>query len=493
MQTSIKEYIGARYVPLFYDDGHGGAEWNINDTYEALTIVQYQGNSFTSRQYVPAGININNTAYWLETGNWNSQVEQYRREVFGFSDRIDAAQAAGDQGIAKAATALARANTGVTNAAAAQTTADGAVSVNNTQNSRLTALEARPIVQNRINQRYFIFIGDSYQVGTTKGGTTKSFLDYIIDWNVIPAGHLFHAENGGAGFTKANNTFLQLLQGLNSQITNKSQITDIVVTGCYNDYGAPGNIISAIKTFNNYVVSNYPNAKITLIPAGWRKYTGNAGGSFGDIFKAVEYWYYGAAEVGASYAPGAHSLLARMPVYISNDGIHPTIEGYQALAYVVINALTGGDDTFQLDEFMAFTCQPALTGQTLSGNWYILPRGNDVQYVTSTNVTANYNPIANANRPFINTKGGFIPISAAGPWPYMFSGGHYPAGSQPIVMNGWKDDETPQITINTVGTWGVDENGVLGLHICYAFDDGQFHSFRVNAVYMDTVSFTANT
>lgn len=493
METSIKEYIGARYVPLFYDDGNGGAEWNINDTYEALTIVQYQGNSFTSRQYVPTGININNTDYWLETGNWNSQVEQYRREVFGFSERIDEAQDTADQGVANAATALARANTGVANAATAQTTADGAVTVNNTQNSRLTALEARPIVQSRINQRYFIFIGDSYQVGTTQGGSTNSFLDYIIDWNVIPAGHLYRAENGGAGFTKANNTFLMLLQSLASSISNKNQITDIVVTGCYNDYGATGNIISAIKTFNNYAKSTYPNAEITLIPAGWRKYTGNAGGSFGDVFKAVENWYYGAGEIGASYAPGAHSLLARMPVYLSDDGIHPTIAGYQALAYVVMNALTGGDDTFQLDELMAITASPAIQGQTLSGSWYILPRGNDVQYVTSNNLTANYTGVANANRPYPNTRGGFIPIAAAGPWPFMFAGGHYPGGTQPIVMNGWKDDVNPQITINTFGSWGVDANGRLGLYINHAFDDGNYHDFRVNAVYLDTVSFSSIT
>ena len=53
---SVTQYIGARYVPLFADP----LTWDITKAYEALTIVYYQGNSFTSRQAVPAGIDITN-------------------------------------------------------------------------------------------------------------------------------------------------------------------------------------------------------------------------------------------------------------------------------------------------------------------------------------------------------------------------------------------------------------------------------------------------
>ena len=82
---SVREYIGARYVPVFADP----IEWDNTKTYEPLTIVYYQGNSFTSRQAVPAGIDITNETYWAETGNYNAQVEQYRTEVLAFDGRID--------------------------------------------------------------------------------------------------------------------------------------------------------------------------------------------------------------------------------------------------------------------------------------------------------------------------------------------------------------------------------------------------------------------
>lgn len=79
------KYVGARYVPLFADP----AEWNINNTYEPLTIVLNEGNSYTSKQYVPVGIQIDNEEYWAQTGNYNAQVELYRQEVEALKEQVD--------------------------------------------------------------------------------------------------------------------------------------------------------------------------------------------------------------------------------------------------------------------------------------------------------------------------------------------------------------------------------------------------------------------
>lgn len=75
------QYIGARYVPIFGRKGETTIEWDNNAPYEPLTIVLHEGNSYTSRQYVPTGIDITNTDFWAETGNYNAQIEQYRKEV----------------------------------------------------------------------------------------------------------------------------------------------------------------------------------------------------------------------------------------------------------------------------------------------------------------------------------------------------------------------------------------------------------------------------
>ena len=42
--SGVREYIGARYVPVFANP----PEWNDTRGYEPLTIVLHKGNSFTS-------------------------------------------------------------------------------------------------------------------------------------------------------------------------------------------------------------------------------------------------------------------------------------------------------------------------------------------------------------------------------------------------------------------------------------------------------------
>ena len=90
---SVTQYIGARYVPLFATP----EQWSSERAYEPLTIVLHEGNSYTSKQAVPIGIDIQNNEFWALTGNYNAQVEAYRREVAQLADDIEAAQQAADE------------------------------------------------------------------------------------------------------------------------------------------------------------------------------------------------------------------------------------------------------------------------------------------------------------------------------------------------------------------------------------------------------------
>lgn len=89
-----RQYVGARYVPVFGRHNSGNIDWDNRDAYEPLTIVYYNGDTYTSRRYVPAGIDISDTDYWVITGRYNAQVEQYRQEVLSFQWQIDAANEA---------------------------------------------------------------------------------------------------------------------------------------------------------------------------------------------------------------------------------------------------------------------------------------------------------------------------------------------------------------------------------------------------------------
>lgn len=74
---STRQYVGARYVPTFANP----IQWDSQRIYEPLTMVTYLNNTYTSKKPVPQGVDINNAEYWVLTGNYNAQVEQYRQEV----------------------------------------------------------------------------------------------------------------------------------------------------------------------------------------------------------------------------------------------------------------------------------------------------------------------------------------------------------------------------------------------------------------------------
>lgn len=81
---ATRQYIGARYVPLI--DG----DYDASKTYEPLTVVLGDdGNSYTSKTFVPAGTSLSDTTYWALTGNYNAQVESYRAETANVKNDVD--------------------------------------------------------------------------------------------------------------------------------------------------------------------------------------------------------------------------------------------------------------------------------------------------------------------------------------------------------------------------------------------------------------------
>lgn len=84
---SIRNYVGARYVPKFANP----VEWHANTSYEAMVIVTYNNSSYTSKIPVPptVGNPAENPMYWALTGNYNAQVEQYRQDLTNFEANIN--------------------------------------------------------------------------------------------------------------------------------------------------------------------------------------------------------------------------------------------------------------------------------------------------------------------------------------------------------------------------------------------------------------------
>ena len=70
-----RKYIGARYVPLIL-----GA-WDNSIAYEPLTQVTYDGDTYTSIMYVPEGVDIFDSGYWVCTSSYNSRWYLFKSEM----------------------------------------------------------------------------------------------------------------------------------------------------------------------------------------------------------------------------------------------------------------------------------------------------------------------------------------------------------------------------------------------------------------------------
>lgn len=176
----VTQYVGARYVPLFANP----AQWTNDRQYEPLTIVLHQGNSFTSMQYVPIGIDINNEEFWAQTGNYNAQVEQYRQEVREYSKKVATLENTQTQqgatietlkstteNLGKSVNAL---NTKVENQGETIATLDGRVGALDTAVDDIKASDKRNLIADRVSNaegkfRAHISSDDDWQGGCPVG------------------------------------------------------------------------------------------------------------------------------------------------------------------------------------------------------------------------------------------------------------------------------------------------------------------------------------
>ena len=378
---SVREYIGARYVPLFADP----LEWDATRTYEPLTVVLYQGNSFTSRQAVPANIPITNTTYWAQTGNYNAQIEQYRAEVQTFDNRITAnEQALGDgfsstntvtmqmankanstdvtTEISQAVSGLAS-ETYVDNTVsglASETYVNNAVSglasetyVNNAVSTKANATELVKLQRN-IRNRKIVVVGDSLSTtGAWSSTAWPSYLSSVFGCTV------YNKAIAGTGFVNQVNAqkFLTQLQAAvsDSSIVN-SEITDVIIIGGYNDYAYESQIYAAVDDCITYARNNFTNATIHvgaclkgIYPLDYAIGGATAAQARSKLISQIE---RAAKRNGACIIESPWTWL--MGYAAANyDNIHVNSTGQRSIAAIIYSHLTGGSTRFKMEEYIS--------------------------------------------------------------------------------------------------------------------------------------------
>lgn len=299
------EYTGMRYVPVFADP----PEWSSANSYEPLEIVIHEGNSYTSKTFVPVGIDISNSAYWALTGNYNAQVEQYRQEVFAFDGRI----AKNTEDIAK--------NT--EDIAAVKTVADNLESHVGTE---------------------FIVIGDSW---SDTDPSTTPYIKWPITFQKYTRMNIHNYARNGASVVgstpdpgQSGNFLGQVNKAIDDTSFDHSRVGLIVIMGGVNDYRSgrtysevaaawSGHIASLTAAFPKARIVSFINYQIFLSRDEW---------NWTNLAKRI---------IRERSGCPIHSMIGWVSgsQFIA-DKVHPNDAGYRQLCSNMIACCFGGNPVF---------------------------------------------------------------------------------------------------------------------------------------------------
>jgi hypothetical protein len=346
--SGVREYIGARYVPVFANP----PEWNDTRGYEPLTIVLHQGNSFTSTQYVPTGIDISNTEYWLETGNWNAQIEAYREEVRRFDARItqnangiEANMAA----IASETTARENADTAIRNLITAEETARTAADTE--LRSDLSAAIAAMNQQNILSLykgKNCVWVGDSFTTGGGADPVSKRVSTVFCNAMGMTEFNYGVGASGWIWGTAANKPYITQVQNAYDAMTQEQRKNTamVVLPGTSTDvsHGSSSKQIGAAATLCAKKASDlFPNAVIYVIPMIWDKalFTITAYDTTVEICDQINK----AAIPRVKMDEDSYTWLLGRYEFYTSDNVHPNNSGYAVWASKMISSLLGSANT----------------------------------------------------------------------------------------------------------------------------------------------------
>lgn len=353
---SVREFVGARYVPII------AGEWDNTHTYEPLMVVTYQGASYTSRQYVPAGIEITNESYWVLSANYNAQVEAYRKEVRdilpydetptegstkgvtsnGIKKAIDTAEQTNATAIASEVTRATNAEKTNADAIAANTTANAehAKMLAGTADSGLKALiDKNTTYVNETKKKTVVLLGDSYGEGWTPEGTVNGWCKLVHDFLSI-AGYDVHYESiGGVGLNSAKGFDTVLTKLLETDKTlDRNACKLVVIGGCYNDESYNDTDIKAyLSQFRTTLANTFPNARFVLAPFG----NTVAYNKYNTVYEAHKRWVWYGPQYGFGVIDGCNAMLPS-EVYYSSDGFHPNQNGQYCIAVPIADWIMSG-------------------------------------------------------------------------------------------------------------------------------------------------------
>lgn len=338
-------------------------------------------------------------------------------------------------------------------------------------------------LKSELTTKKYIIISDSYGVESVAGisNWVNSFMNYLS----LDESDVYTSRNGSRGFVPEHlvpEGFLESLMELNSTITDKTAITDIIVCGGVNDTTmASATIEQNIASFMEYVKANYVNARVYIGCIGRHK--GNYASNL-KIVKNVLESYKSCVKYGAIYLHGVEYALRGNDCFI--DSVHPSEKGNGLISKAIVHAYLNGNANVHRIETV--TLNPSGTcnkinymytdiQQTLVNGHYafaLSSNGADLSYQISFRFTNPYTLTSTSLAELGTFSNNSMFDCASGMNVYEHVSVEIIKSSGAFqTMTGWlclganKLYFRPNLDVNS-GSWGVEITDVIALQVKFA-------------------------
>ena len=269
-------------------------QWDITKQYQAWTVVSDNNIGYISLKAVPAGVAITNTEYW-------GLIADYDILITNLSARISALEEAVD----------------------------------------------------KLKNRFFVFIGDSYSLGTSGGVPVTNFgwVDQVINYLDLSADQYVRctqADLGSyaafypteSGHTSWRDSMANIVARMTSDQIKK--VTDVVCCGGYNECFASdiSDTYTGMRDYINYVRTVFPGATYWLGEIGMNTGVDSYGITKRNYILAnVIPTYRKGSTLGFKVMMGTDNILWNNTQ--TTDTVHPTEGVYKSIGCAIANNLLG--------------------------------------------------------------------------------------------------------------------------------------------------------
>lgn len=213
------------------------------------------------------------------------------------------------------------------------------------------------IIIDRLVNKKFVLIGDSYTEGYTPDGNVTSWAQLFKTNLNIPSNRIAIYYKGGAGFSRnrANNFYQYITDTI---LTNDSNVTDVLIVGGYNDNGeSANNIKSGVADTITLLKTKYPNA---IVHTGIIGYSNNASVNM-NMRNVYLNTFRATIENGAKYLANVENILHNPYTMFASDGFHPNQIGQTRLFEYITESLFNGKADIKYDNVTLLNELPYLS------------------------------------------------------------------------------------------------------------------------------------